>query len=131
MPENDWNPALYDQKHAFIFEYGRGLLSARGDARKSRRRGRVRLVFPSIDTYTALLEKHGLAVQSAILFDRPTKLEEGKHGLRNWLTMFCAGMLVDLADDMKQKVIEHVEASLRPACSRMETGSPTTAVCGL
>jgi trans-aconitate methyltransferase len=230
MPENDWNPALYDQKHAFIFEYGRGLLSvlapregehildlgcgtghltqaiaASGarvlgidsspemieqaritypdieflvaDARtfsfpylfdavfsnaalhwipEAERvvehiaialrpggrfvaefggRGNVASItnalqeamreiagvkvesgwyFPSIGTYTALLEKHGLAVQSAVLFDRPTKLEESTHGLRNWLTMFCAGMLVDLPDAMKQRVIEHVEASLRP-----------------
>ncbi len=27
MPEIEWNPGLYDQKHAFIFEYGKGLLS--------------------------------------------------------------------------------------------------------
>ncbi len=77
--------------------------------------------FPSIGAYTALLEKHGLAVQSAVLFDRPTKLEESNHGLRNWLSMFCAGMLVDLPAGMKQKVIEHVEASLRPRLFREGT----------
>ncbi|HEV2660926.1 MAG TPA: class I SAM-dependent methyltransferase, partial [Ktedonobacteraceae bacterium] len=27
MAKTDWNSTLYDQKHAFIFEYGKGLLS--------------------------------------------------------------------------------------------------------
>ena len=27
MPSNDWNPSLYDQKHAFVFEYGKDLIS--------------------------------------------------------------------------------------------------------
>ena len=26
MPENTWNTSLYDQKHAFVSEYGKGLL---------------------------------------------------------------------------------------------------------
>src|SRR5947209_4560821 len=26
MPNNNWNTALYDQKHAFVFEYGKGLI---------------------------------------------------------------------------------------------------------
>jgi len=26
MPDNDWNTSLYDQKHAFVSEYGKGLL---------------------------------------------------------------------------------------------------------
>lgn len=230
MPENDWNPALYDQKHAFIFEYGRGLLavlapqagerildlgcgtghltqaiaatgarvvgldSSREMIEQAREtypgieflvadarafsfpyqfdavfsnaalhwireaervvehivaalrpggrfvaefggKGNVARItgalqeamraiagvevesgwyFPSIGSYTALLEQHGLEVQSAILFDRPTKLEEGQRGLRNWLTMFCESMFADLPAAVKQNVIEHVEARLRP-----------------
>ncbi len=27
MPSNDWNPSLYDQKHAFVSEYGKDLIS--------------------------------------------------------------------------------------------------------
>lgn len=26
MPINNWNPSLYDQKHAFVYEYGKGLM---------------------------------------------------------------------------------------------------------
>lgn len=230
MPENDWDPALYDQKHAFIFEYGKGLLSILApqagerildlgcgtghlaqqiatsgaqvigidaspemieqasraypgiefrvaDAREFsfpfqfdavfsnaalhwvpeaeqvvghiasalRPGGRfvaefggkgniasitqalqeaIREVagveaeagwyFPSIGTYAALLEKHGLAVQSAVLFDRPTKLEDGERGLRNWLVMFCERMLIAIPIDKRLQVIERVEEKLRP-----------------
>jgi trans-aconitate methyltransferase len=234
MPENDWDPALYDQKHAFIFEYGKGLLSllapqagerildlgcgtghlARDIAASGARvvgidasaemieqarkaypgiefrvadartfsfpyrfdaifsnaalhwipeaervlerisaalrpggrfvaelggKGNVASItgalqevmretvgvevesgwyFPSIGTYTALLEKHGLAVKSAVLFDRPTKLEEGERGLRNWFAMFGEGMFVDLPSERKQQVIEQVETRLRPGLFR-------------
>src|SRR5262245_52964189 len=27
MADNDWNPALYQEKHAFVFEYGKDLLA--------------------------------------------------------------------------------------------------------
>ncbi len=27
MPTNNWNTSLYDQKHAFVFEYGKSLIS--------------------------------------------------------------------------------------------------------
>ena len=27
MSSKDWNSSLYDQKHAFVFEYGKSLLS--------------------------------------------------------------------------------------------------------
>ncbi len=26
MSNNNWNSSLYDQKHAFVYEYGRGLI---------------------------------------------------------------------------------------------------------
>lgn len=70
--------------------------------------------YPSIGEYAPLLEKHGLAVQSAVLFDRPTKLEEGENGLRNWITMFCQDMLRPVPAGLRPQVIERVEAILRP-----------------
>jgi trans-aconitate methyltransferase len=49
------------------------------------------LYFPSIGEYAALLEAHGLEVQAAWLFDRPTPLD-GEDGMRNWLAMFGGGV---------------------------------------
>lgn len=74
--------------------------------------------FPSIGEYAPLLEKHGLAVQSAVLFDRPTKLEEGEKGMYNWITMFCQDMLRPVPADVRPQVIERIEAILRPKLFR-------------
>lgn len=27
MPDNNWNPSLYDHRHSFVYEYGKGVLS--------------------------------------------------------------------------------------------------------
>ena len=69
--------------------------------------------YPSIGEYTPMLEKYGLAVQSAILFDRPTKLEDGENGLRNWIQMFCASMFRDVPDAMKEQVLHSTEEKVR------------------
>lgn len=55
--------------------------------------------FPSIGEYTSLLEIYDIEVTSAILFDRPTLLEEGDLGMRNWLQMFGGALLRDDDDD--------------------------------
>jgi trans-aconitate 2-methyltransferase len=71
--------------------------------------------YPSIGGYAALLEKHGLAVRSAHLFDRPTKLE-GADGMRNWLVMFCPWMfqqIADLGDQAPQQALDLIERKLR------------------
>jgi len=44
--------------------------------------------FPSVGEYATLLERHSLEVRFAVLFDRPTPLEEGERGMVNWLRMF-------------------------------------------
>jgi trans-aconitate methyltransferase len=66
--------------------------------------------YPSIGEYTSLLERYGLTVRLALLFDRPTKLEDGENGLRNWLLMFRRDMLEKLSDEMRSQVIERTEA---------------------
>lgn len=43
--------------------------------------------YPSIAEYAPVLERHGLELRQAILFDRPTPLE-GENGMENWLRMF-------------------------------------------
>jgi len=71
--------------------------------------------YPSIAQYSALLEKHGLEVRQAALFDRPTKLEEGERGLETWVRMFCASFLERVAISKRDKFLRSVEAAARPA----------------
>ncbi|HEY2933989.1 MAG TPA: methyltransferase domain-containing protein [Acidobacteriota bacterium] len=70
--------------------------------------------FPSIPEYASLLEKQGLEVTSAILFDRITPLSEGEQGLRNWVRMFGENMLRGLSNEVRQSVTQRVEQKLRP-----------------
>ncbi len=69
--------------------------------------------YPSIGEYTSLLERYGLTVRIALLFDRPTKLEDGEKGLRNWLLMFRRDMLEKLPEETRSQVIERAEAKAR------------------
>ena len=70
--------------------------------------------FPSIGEYASLLEQHGLAVQMALLFDRPTKLEDGAQGLRNWLHMFGDRVFANISAQLKQQVLAYTEEKTRP-----------------
>ncbi len=63
------------------------------------------LVFPSIAEYATLLERHGFEVLSALLFDRPTRVE-GEDGLREWLGMF-------FKPPLPPETVTHMEADLR------------------
>jgi len=69
--------------------------------------------FPSIGEYTSLLEKHDLDVRSALLFERPTPLEDGEMGLRNWIQMFGERVFHNVPDDVKQQILERTEAKTR------------------
>lgn len=69
--------------------------------------------YPSISEYSGLLERHGLLVRSAALFDRPTKLEAGEQGLRNWIAMFDQAEMSNVPDEKKEQVIRKVEDKTR------------------
>ncbi len=64
--------------------------------------------FPSIGEYASLLERHGLEVREASLFDRPTPLA-GENAIENWLGMFCG-----LAGNSESARIPELVALLRP-----------------
>lgn len=68
---------------------------------------------PTAEEYVALLARHDLRVTHAELFDRPTKLEDGARGLRNWLAMFRGEVLRPLDEAVKESVISRIEDSLR------------------
>ncbi len=74
--------------------------------------------FPSIGEYAALLEAHRLQTVQAILFDRPTSLEDGEAGLRNWLATFANGLLKIIPADRHPQLVKRIEDRLRPMMYR-------------
>ncbi|WP_372661465.1 trans-aconitate 2-methyltransferase [Cohnella sp.] len=70
--------------------------------------------FPTIGEYTLLLEKAGMEVRSAILFDRPTRLEGGDHGMRDWLEMFGTAMFPQVDQAEAATWIEEAVERLKP-----------------
>ena len=70
--------------------------------------------FPTIAEYSGLLEKNGLETTYAILFDRPTPLDDGDHGLRNWLDMFGATFVETLPESARNQLKYEIERELRP-----------------
>jgi trans-aconitate 2-methyltransferase len=70
--------------------------------------------YPSIAEYSSRLETHRLEVRQAILFDRPTKLEDGELGLANWIEMFCQSYLRRVPEAQRPAYLRAVEAAARP-----------------
>ncbi|HKS95890.1 MAG TPA: methyltransferase domain-containing protein [Terriglobia bacterium] len=69
--------------------------------------------FPSVGEYSALLEQRGFEVAYAALFDRPTPLEDGEHGIRNWIRMFGGAFSSHVLPEKGDAFIEDVERQLR------------------
>ena len=74
--------------------------------------------YPSVAEYAGLLERHGLEVTYANLFDRPTPLEDGERGLRNWLEMFGGSFLKKLPHEQHDRALTAVEQEARLALLR-------------
>jgi trans-aconitate methyltransferase len=73
--------------------------------------------YPSVGEYAGLLEKHGLEVTYAVLFDRPTPLE-GEDGLRHWIEMFAHSVLNIVPEERRSDFLRRVEELLRPQLFR-------------
>jgi trans-aconitate 2-methyltransferase len=73
--------------------------------------------YPSIGEYAPLLERAGLEVASAMLFDRPTPLG-GDHGLRNWVEMFARDLVARVPGDDRERFFGHLEQAARPRLHR-------------
>jgi trans-aconitate methyltransferase len=69
--------------------------------------------FPSIGEYASSLEQYGLAVHQAVLFDRPTPLEDGEKGLQNWIQMFGERVFRNVTNDMKLQILARTEEKTR------------------
>ena len=70
--------------------------------------------YPSIAEYSFLLEQHGFEVRQAILFDRPTKLDDGERGLENWIEMFCESYTERVPETKRTDYLRAAEAAARP-----------------
>jgi len=64
------------------------------------------LYYPSVSEYTTLLEKNGFEVVFACLFDRPTELNGGYDGLKNFIEMFLNWIFTKTAPKEKKEIIE-------------------------
>lgn len=76
--------------------------------------------YPTIAEYAGLLEQHGFEVTYATLFDRPTPLDDGVHGLRNWLEMFGSAFAEGLPKVDQERLLAEIERDLRPKLFRDE-----------
>ena len=70
--------------------------------------------YPSLAEYASLLEQHGFEVTQATLFDRPTPLDDGERGLRNWLEMFGSSVVEGLPTATREQLLAEIERELRP-----------------
>jgi trans-aconitate 2-methyltransferase len=73
--------------------------------------------FPGIAVYATLLERAGLEVTDASLFDRPTPLE-GEEGMRHWAEMFARDLLGQVPPGDREAFFRRLEAVVRPTLYR-------------
>lgn len=71
--------------------------------------------FPSIAEYSSVLEVAGLEVCYALLFDRPTPLEDGEQGMLHWLRMFAGPCFAEIDETEKNAVMAATIERLRPS----------------
>ena len=72
---------------------------------------------PGMGDSAPLLERSGLEVIHAFLFDRPTPLE-GEQGLRDWVKMSCGSLLGRVPPADHEGFFRNVEEVARPTLYR-------------
>lgn len=69
--------------------------------------------FPTIGEYAPLIEKAGLVVKTALLFDRPTP-QKGENGLADWIRMFVKTPFEIIPnEDLKEEIISSAVDALK------------------
>ncbi len=68
--------------------------------------------FPTIGQYAPLLEKHGLRVETAALFDRPTQ-QKTAHGVIDWIIMFVTKPFEGMDEAIKNEILQETENALK------------------
>lgn len=67
--------------------------------------------FPTIGEYAPILERHGLRVEYALLFDRPT-VQQSADGLTDWINMFVKAPFAGMAPDRKTEILKEANERL-------------------
>jgi ubiquinone/menaquinone biosynthesis C-methylase UbiE len=60
--------------------------------------------YPTVETYTERLKRHGFKVEQMEIIPRPTKLAES--GMEGWLRTFRRGVLDGLPEDVRESVVK-------------------------
>lgn len=68
--------------------------------------------FPTVGKYGPLIEKSGMEIRYATLFDRPTKLK-GENGLSDWINMFDTAPFEGIDERLKSEIINIAVENLR------------------
>lgn len=69
--------------------------------------------FPSVGTYSQLLEKIGFRVVYAHHYDRPTILADGDEGLSYWLESFSDDFFPEFSRIERQEIYEYVKEACK------------------
>lgn len=67
--------------------------------------------FPTVGEYAPMLEKHGLRVEYAALFDRPT-VQQSEDGLTDWIHMFVKTPFLGMAQETEKSILKEANALL-------------------
>ncbi len=70
--------------------------------------------FPHSEEYSDLLEQQGFHVLELQHYERPTKLNAGEAGLRNWISMFASCFFQQIPDAVYQRMLIFIEQKLKP-----------------
>lgn len=75
--------------------------------------------FPTIGEYAPVLERNGLRVTYAILFDRDTRVE-GVDGVGDWIRMFLRNPFLweNISEEESDEIIREVVKTVRPTLFR-------------
>ena len=60
--------------------------------------------FPTVGEYAPMLERHGLQVRAALLFDRPTP-QQTEDGLADWIRMFDKAPFAGVSEELQETII--------------------------
>jgi len=78
--------------------------------------------YPTPESYTRRLERHGFKMRQISHFPRPTILSES--GMTGWLRTFRSGVLESLPEEIRETIVEETATLLAPAL-RDEEGNWT------